>query len=53
MVFVSRKFGFTKHVMSDFMRLKKAGKIQGDGVCVKTLTQHGPLSRLLTWKPAE
>jgi large subunit ribosomal protein L10e len=23
MVFISRKFGFTKHIMSDFMRLKK------------------------------
>merc|ERR1739848_129037 len=23
MVFVSRKFGFTKHIMSDFMRMKK------------------------------
>jgi len=53
MVFVSRKFGFTKHIMSDFMRLKKAGKIMGDGVSVKTLTEHGPLERLLTWKPAE
>merc|ERR1711881_751993 len=53
MVFVSRKFGFTKHIMSDFMRLKKAGKISGDGVSVKTLTEHGPLSRLLHWKPAE
>merc|ERR1711982_101734 len=51
MVFVSRKYGFTKHVMSDFMRLKKAGKIMGDGVDVKTLTERGPLERLLHWKP--
>merc|ERR1712110_999393 len=53
MVFVSRKYGFTKHTMADFMRLKKAGKIMGDGVSVKTLTEHGPLERLKTWKPAE
>jgi len=53
MVFVSRKYGFTKHVMSDFMRLKKAGKIMGDGVDVKTLTERGPLERLLTWKPVQ
>ena len=26
-VFVSRKFGFTDHVMSDFYRLQKEGKI--------------------------
>ena len=53
MVFVSRKFGFTKHTMADFMRLKKAGKIMGDGVSVKTLTEHGPLERLKNWVPAE
>merc|ERR1712151_1377918 len=51
MVFVSRKYGFTDHVMADFFRLKKAGKIAGDGVGVKTLTEHGKLERLLHWKP--
>merc|ERR1712184_62344 len=51
MVFVSRKFGFTKHIMSDFFRLKKAGKIMGDGVGVKTLTDRGKLERLKTWNP--
>jgi large subunit ribosomal protein L10e len=53
MVFVSRKYGFTKHTMADFMRLKKAGKIMGDGVSVKTLTEHGKLDRLKNWVPAE
>merc|ERR1711920_641382 len=48
-VFVSRKYGFTKHVNSDFQRLLKEGKIQGDGVNVKTLRPHGPLSGLKTW----
>merc|ERR1712060_621681 len=51
MVFVSRKYGFTNHIMSDFFRLKKAGKIMGDGVGVKTLTDRGKLERLKTWNP--
>ena len=48
-IFVSRKFGFTKHVMSDFNRLKKEGKIQGDGVNVKVLPNHGPLKNYVKW----
>ena len=53
MVFVSRKYGFTPHVMSDFIRLRKEGKLQADGVNVKTLTTRGPLERLLTWRAIE
>ena len=53
MVFVSRKYGFTPHVMSDFIRLRKEGKLQADGVSVKTLTTRGPLERLLTWRAIE
>ena len=45
-VFVSRKFGFTKHVKSDYYRLLKAGKVKGDGSNCKVLTEHGPLKRL-------
>ena len=52
MVFVSRKFGFTNHIMSDFMRLKKEGRIMGDGVSVKTRNDHGPLKKLFEWKSA-
>ena len=48
-VFVSRKYGFTNHIMSDFYRLKGEGKIQSDGVGVKTLGIHGPLSNLEKW----
>jgi large subunit ribosomal protein L10e len=48
-VFVSRKFGFTKHINSDFAKLRAAGKIQGDGVGVKTLREHGPLTDLKKW----
>ena len=53
MVFVSRKYGFTNHVMSDFIRLRKAGKLMGDGVSVKTLTTRGPLERLNHWQAIE
>merc|ERR1712241_1367911 len=48
-VFVSRKFGFTQIINSDFKRMLKAGEIQSDGVCVKTLRKHGPLTDLKTW----
>ena len=48
-VFVSRKFGFTPHVMSTFNQLKKEGKIQGDGVNVKTLSKRGPLTNWENW----
>jgi len=53
MIFVSRKYGFTEHVHSDFQKLKKAGKLMGDGVGVKTLTTRGKLSRLNTWNAIE
>ena len=48
-VFVSRKYGFTPHVNSDFQKLLAEGKIQGDGVNVKTLRPHGPLKNLQKW----
>merc|ERR1739838_1236431 len=48
-VFVSRRYGFTQHVQSDFKRLQNEGRIQGDGVSVKTLRPHGPLSDLKKW----
>ena len=48
-IFVSRKYGFTPIVNSDFQRLLKEGKIQGDGSNVKTLKPHGPLSGLKNW----
>merc|ERR1711948_164754 len=43
-VFVSRKFGFTKLIKSDYYKLQKEGKIIGDGVSVKVIGDHGPLS---------
>merc|ERR1711990_1188320 len=45
-IFVSRNYGFTKLTKSDFYRLQKEGKIIGDGVTVKVIGDHGPLSRL-------
>ena len=45
-IFVSRKFGFTSLVRSDYYRLQKEGKIIPDGCGVKVITNHGPLSRL-------
>ena len=45
-IFVSRKFGFTKLNKADYYRLQKDGKIIGDGVSVKVIGEHGPLSRL-------
>lgn len=49
MVFVSRYYGFTTHVMSDFKRLQKENKIEGDGVAVKSLPNHGPLMNYVNW----
>merc|ERR1711990_1253602 len=45
-IFVSRKFGFTSLIKSDYYRLQKDGKIIDDGVGVKVIGDHGPLSRL-------
>jgi hypothetical protein len=48
-VMVSRKYGFTPLLNSDFRRLLKAGKIQGDGSNVKVLRARGPLKNLAMW----
>ena len=48
-VFVSRKYGFTPHIMSDFKRLQKEGKILGDGVNVKTMPNHGTIQAYGQW----
>ena len=45
-IFVSRKYGFTKIVQSDFMRLRNDGKVLGDGVNVKILPTRGSLNRV-------
>merc|ERR1712096_550956 len=45
-IFVSRRFGFTHLIKSDYYRLQKEGEIISDGVGVKVIGEHGPLSRL-------
>merc|ERR1712195_316892 len=42
-VFVSRKYGFTPIVNSEFRRMLKEGKIQGDGCNVNTFPTSGSL----------
>jgi len=46
---VSRKYGFTPIINSDFRKLQKEMKIQGDGVNVKVLRAKGPLRNLAMW----
>lgn len=48
-VFVSRKYGFTPFTMAEFVRLSKVGEIEGDGVGVKRLPNHGPLKNFVSW----
>ena len=48
-VFESRRFGFTPHIMSYFIRMRRDGEIEGDGTIVKTLPIHGPLARYGKW----
>ncbi len=47
---VSRKFGFTKYTKTEYRQLEKDGKIIPDGVNIKVLKNHGPLSRLSIFK---
>jgi large subunit ribosomal protein L10e len=47
---VSKKFGFTKYYKSEYYKLQKEGKIIPDGINVKVITPHGPLSRLALFK---
>ena len=49
-VLVSRKFGFTKFTKAEYYQLEKDGKIIPDGVNIKVLKNHGPLSRLSIFK---
>ena len=47
---VSKRFGFTKHFKSHYHKLQKEGKVIPDGINVKVITNHGPLSRLSIFK---
>lgn len=46
----SIKFGFTKFTKPEYHKLEKEGKIIPDGVNIKVVTGHGPLSRLAIFK---
>lgn len=45
-VVISNKWGFTKYTKEEYLRLKEEGRLIPDGVNVKQVTLHGPLSRL-------
>jgi large subunit ribosomal protein L10e len=49
-VVVSKKFGFTKYYKNEYYQLEKDGKIISDGVNIKVIGNHGPLSRLSIFK---
>jgi large subunit ribosomal protein L10e len=49
-VVVSKKFGFTKYYKNEYYQLEKEGKIISDGVNIKVIGNHGPLSRLSIFK---
>mmetsp|Transcript_6179 Transcript_6179/g.9157 ORF Transcript_6179/g.9157 Transcript_6179/m.9157 type:complete len:213 (+) Transcript_6179:1447-2085(+) len=42
----SKKWGFTKLDKEEYERLRDEGRLIPDGVTVKTISLHGPLSRL-------
>merc|ERR1739838_1105881 len=44
-VFVSRNFGFTPIVKSDYYKTAKENRIQGDGSSVKVISEHGSLAK--------
>ena len=43
---VSQKMGFTRYSPEEFEQLKSEGRLLPDGINVKRITVHGPLSRL-------
>ena len=45
-IFVSRKFGFTNLLKSDFYKLEKNQRIIEDGSNAKIIGEKGPLNRL-------
>ena len=42
----SDKYGFTKYTQEEYDNLKSQGRLLPDGINVKEITFHGPLSRL-------
>jgi len=45
-IYVSKKFGFTKWEREEYAEMRANGRLRLDGVNVKYMPEHGPLS---TW----
>ena len=43
-IFVSKKFGFTKWNRDEYQEMRADGHLKTDGVNVKYMPEHGPLS---------
>ena len=44
-IYVSKKWGFTKWDREVYEKMRAEGRLQPDGVNVKYLPEHGPLSK--------
>lgn len=44
-IVVSRKWGFTRYDKEEYESMRKEGRLASDGVNVKLVREHGPLSR--------
>ena len=44
-IYVSKKWGFTKWNREEFEEMRADGRLREDGVNVKYLPEHGPLSK--------
>ena len=43
-IYISKKWGFTKWDRSEYEEMRASGRLLPDGVNVKYLPEHGPLS---------
>merc|ERR1712062_813830 len=43
-IFVSKKFGFSKWNRDEYQEMRADGRLKTDGVNVKYMPEHGPLS---------
>lgn len=45
LIVVSKKHGFTRYARADYDAMRAEGRLQYDGVNVKLVREHGPLSK--------
>uniref|UniRef100_A0A6G1SJX2 Large ribosomal subunit protein uL16 n=1 Tax=Aceria tosichella TaxID=561515 RepID=A0A6G1SJX2_9ACAR len=45
LIVTSKKHGFTRYVRSEYERMREEGRLKNDGVNVKLIREHGPLSQ--------